>query len=154
MKPHKRDLVICAVLSVALFVFVLELRDITPVARIYPIFVIAGSYIMILIVVVQSFFRARKPVGAAPPVPPEEQTETVRIIVYSLGILAYIVLMDKLGYFLSSVVFMVFSLVYQKNRSRTLIIILPIVFTLVLFFIFSRFLYVTLPVGSWIEMLL
>ena len=154
MKLHKWDLAICAVLSAALLVFVLELRDITPIARIYPVFVIAGSYLMILIVLLQTFFRARKPVGGTASAPPMEKSAAVRIVVYCLAVLAYIVLMERLGYFLSSVAFMVFSLVYQKNRSRLLILILPLAFTLAMYFVFSQFLYVTLPVGTWIEMLL
>ena len=142
---------ICLFLTIFLLVFLNELRDITPIARIYPLFVIIGSYAMIFIVVIQGIYRARKFSDGQPYAVPMEKSTVTHIIIYCAAILAYIFFMDRIGYFISSMAFMAFSLFYQKNRSKLLIVTLPIVFTSVMYYIFSQFLYVTLPVGSWIE---
>ena len=152
MKSLKWDLLICAFLVVMLAIFMIELRDITPVARIYPISVMVGSLVMICIVAAQAVYRSkhsitREPENAAP----LEKTAVLRILTYGLAILAYIVLMDLAGYFISSILFIFFSLVYQKNKNKIVTLVLPFAFTIFLYVVFSQFLYVTLPTGSWIE---
>ena len=130
----------------------IELRDITPVARIYPIFVMVGSLVMICIVAVQAVYRSRHGITRETEnAVPLEKTAVLRILTYGLAILAYIVLVDLAGYFISSILFIFFSLVYQKNKNKIVTLVLPFAFTIFLYLVFSQFLYVTLPVGSWIE---
>ena len=68
--------------------------------------------------------------------------------------MAYILLMDKLGYIISTIVFAVYSLVFMNNKNKLVIVLMPVIFAFLMYFIFLKFLYVTLPTGSWIENLL
>lgn len=154
MKSTKWDLMISGLLVFVLAIFLAELRGITPIARIYPLFVIIGSFVMIAVVAAQSLYRSRRAASGQAEEPLRMSKSTVgRIFWYGAAILAYIVLMGLVGYFISTIAFMVFSLLYQKNRSKALIIGLPLVFTVFLYVVFTQFLYVTLPIGSLIEKL-
>ena len=130
----------------------IELRDITPVARIYPISVIIGSLVMICIVAAQAVYRSMHSISRETEnAPPMDKMAVLCVLTYGLAILAYIILMNLIGYFISSILFIFFSLVYQNNKNKTVTIVLPVAFTVFIYVVFSRFLYVTLPMGSWIE---
>ena len=162
MISKKWDIVICLVLSAIVGVFALELREITPVARVYPMCIIIGCYVMIAIILVQSLAGIKKakdinaekmeksPSGEMP----LSKKTIARILIYCTAILAYILLIQILGYIISTIIFAVFSLVYQKNRSKLVVVIFPIAVTLIMYFVFSKFLFVTLPAGSLFETLL
>ena len=140
MKSLKWDLLICAFLVVVLAVFMIELRDITPVARIYPISVIIGSLVMICIVAAQAVYRSKHGISReAENAAPLEKMAVLRILTYGLAILAYIVLMDLIGYLISSILFIFFSLVYQNNKNKTVTIVLPFAFTILLYVVYSQF---------------
>ncbi|MDR1931588.1 MAG: tripartite tricarboxylate transporter TctB family protein [Spirochaetales bacterium] len=144
----KWDVVICLVLSAALGVFIFELRGITPIARIYPAFVIFGSYIMIAIVIFQAFRAPKKAVSVAPSNPPLQKNALSRILVYCAAILAYILFIEPVGYILSTILFAVFSLLFLRNKNKIVLVTLPVVFALAMYFIFAWFLYVRLPGGE------
>ncbi|MDR1180287.1 MAG: tripartite tricarboxylate transporter TctB family protein [Spirochaetales bacterium] len=150
MKVVKKwDIVICLVLSVILGVFIFELRGITPIARIYPAFVIAGSYIMIAIVVFQSLRIPRKETSGAPASePPLHKKAVIRILVYCAAIFLYIMLIEPVGYILATILFAVFSLLFMRNKNKIVLIALPVIFALAMYFIFAQFLYVRLPWGE------
>ena len=153
----KYDLIICAVLSIFLGIFIFELRDITPLARVYPAFVIAGSYIMIAVVAFRAILgNKKKPPaqtassgekGTAEAAASLDKTAMIRIIIYCGAILAYILLIDILGYILSTVVFAVFSLLFMRNKNKVVLVALPVIFALAMYFIFANFLFVRLPAG-------
>jgi putative tricarboxylic transport membrane protein len=146
------DIVICIVLAAILAVFALDLGNIAPMARIYPAVVIAGSYVLIVAVLVQSIIRAKKPpVTSGSTEPPLTGKGMVRISIYCVAILAYIILIDLLGYIASTIVFGLFSLIFMGNRSRMVVIVLPAAFAVLMFFIFDKFLYVRLPDGFIVE---
>ena len=69
------------------------------------------------------------------------------IVIYCAAIFAYIMLIDKIGYVVSTVIFGIYSLIYLKNRNKVLIIVLPVVAAFLLYFLFSKFLFVRLPAG-------
>jgi putative tricarboxylic transport membrane protein len=145
----KWDLVICLVLGAVLAVFIFELRRITPIARIYPAFVIAGSYIMIAIVIFQALRTPNKKTsGAAVSDPPLRQKALIRIAAYCAAVLGYILLIEPMGYILSTIVFAVFSLLFLRNKNKIALVTLPVIFALGMYFIFTRFLYVRLPWGE------
>ena len=74
----------------------------------------------------------------------------VKIIVpYCLMIVVYLFLMGKIGYIASTVVFMVASLLYLKLKNKIVLATLSVVLTLILYFVFTNFLTVILPRGSW-----
>ena len=76
-----------------------------------------------------------------------EQAKT--IAPYCLMIIAYIWLLNKLGYIISTVIFMIASLIFLKLKNKVLMIVLSVVVTLVLYYIFTNFLVVVLPKGRW-----
>jgi putative tricarboxylic transport membrane protein len=142
------DIAICAVLAAILLVFVIDLGNIASVARIYPIFVLAGSYVMIAIVLAQSVIRTKKQiVKSGESEPPLTRRNIARISIYCAAILAYIILIDVAGYIASTVVFGLFSLIFLGNKNKSVLIILPAAFAVLMYFVFDKFLYVQLPAG-------
>ena len=76
--------------------------------------------------------------------------EQAKIIVpYCLMIVVYLFLMNKIGYIASTVVFMLASLIYLKLNNKVLMVILTVALTVVVYFVFTNFLTVILPRGSW-----
>ena len=76
--------------------------------------------------------------------------EQAKIIVpYCLMIVVYLFLMNKIGYIASTVVFMLASLIYLKLKNKVLMVILTVALTVVVYFVFTNFLTVILPRGSW-----
>jgi putative tricarboxylic transport membrane protein len=71
------------------------------------------------------------------------------IIPYCLMIAVYLFLMGKIGYIASTVVFMISSLLYLKLKNKILMIVLSVVLTIILYFVFTNFLTVILPRGTW-----
>lgn len=162
MVSKKWDIVICLVLSAIIGVFAWELREITPVARVYPMCIIIGCYVMIGVILVQSITGMKKAKNAnaeeaaksGDGEPPLSKKTIARILVYCVAILAYILLIQVLGYIVSTILFAVFSLLYQRNRRKLVVVLFPIAMTLIMYFVFSEFLFVTLPTGSLFETLL
>lgn len=64
-------------------------------------------------------------------------------------IIVYLFLMGKIGYIASTVLFMVASLIYLKLKNRIVLAVLSVVLTIILYFVFTNFLTVILPRGSW-----
>jgi hypothetical protein len=146
------DAIICAVLAAILAVFALDLGNIAPIARIYPAVVIGGSYVLITVVFVQSIIRAKKqPARSKSAEPPLTGKCVARISIYCAAILAYIILIDLVGYIASTIAFGLFSLTFIGNKSRMVLIVLPVAFAVSIFFIFENFLYVRLPDGFIVE---
>ena len=145
MKSKKWDWLICLVTAVLLMAFVLDLPNTVEQARVYPMVVLGGSYLMILLTLA-GWFRAKK-AGAFKDEKGMEKKRAAYITVYCLAILLYIFLIDKLGFIISTILFGVYSLIYMKNKNKIVIIVLPIVVTFVLYYIFANFLFVRLPAG-------
>ena len=64
-------------------------------------------------------------------------------------ITVYLFLMGKIGYIASTVVFMIASLVYLKLKNKVVMVVLSILMTIALYFVFTNFLAVILPRGTW-----
>ncbi|MBS6397344.1 MAG: tripartite tricarboxylate transporter TctB family protein [Clostridiales bacterium] len=145
MKSKKWDLLICIVLAALLMIFVLDLPNTNPMARVYPMVVLGGSYLMIAITIVKWFIAKKR--GEIEGGEGMDTKRIVYIAVYCLSILVYILLIQKLGFIVSTIAFGIYSLIYLKNKNKILIVVLPIVVTVVLYYIFTNFLFVTLPSG-------
>lgn len=145
MKSRKWDPLICLVLAAVLLIFVFELKNTNPMARVYPMVILICSYVMIALTLIQWVVNWKKgniDMGSILP-----KNRLVYILVYCAVALLYIFLIDKLGYIPSTILFGIFSLVYMKCKNKVVIIVLPIVATFLMYFIFSNFLFVTLPQG-------
>lgn len=153
MRYKKWDIVICICLAAILSIFVFELRKITPIARVYPQFVLAGSYIMIAIVLYQSARPSSKGPAAQSGSgdPPLTRPFVIRIVIYCISILVYLLCIGLLGYIFSTIAFCVFSLLFLKNKNKLVVVLVPVLMALVMYYIFYKLLYVRLPTGTLIE---
>ena len=106
---------------------------------------------MIAIILVQSLFSKKATEGTPSGDPPLHKNTVIRIVIYCVAILIYILLMDKIGYIISTILFAVYSLIFMKNKNKLVIVLLPVIFAVLMYLIFLNFLFVQLPVGSWIE---
>lgn len=145
----KWDIVICVCIMAVLGIFVLDLKNISPAARVYPSFVLGGSYIMAAVVIAGYLTRKNKGGEKAPLDPGAVK----RIVIFMLIILAYIVLLYYIGYIPATLLFSVCALLYQGNRSKTVLIILPAALTASIYLLFSLLLFVSLPTGKLFEQL-
>lgn len=145
MKKSFADMVIGIVLLAFLTSLAVQVPAIPEVSRGYPLVLLIISYIMTIYLLVNSIVKQKK----------EEKQQTqvieqVKIIVpYCLMIAVYLVMMSKIGYIASTILFMVASLVYLKLKNKVVLIVLSIVLTIILYFVFTNFLTVILPRGSW-----
>lgn len=145
MKKSFADMVIGIVLLAFLTSLAVQVPAIPEVSRGYPMALLIISYAMTIWMLVGSVIKQKK----------EEKQETqvmeqVKIIVpYCLMITVYLIMMSKIGYIASTVLFMVASLVYLRLKNKVALIVLSLVLTVILYFVFTNFLTVILPRGSW-----
>lgn len=145
MKKSFPDMIIGIVLLGFLTSLAVQVPAIPAVSRGYPLTLLSISYIMAAYLLINSVRKMKTQEAQETQV-----TEQVRIIVpYCLMITLYLVLMSKIGYIAATFLFMATSLVYLKLKNKVALLILSIVMTLILYFVFTNFLAVILPRGSW-----
>lgn len=138
-------MVIGIVLLAFLTSLAVQVPAIPEVSRGYPLVLLVVSYIMSIYLLVSSVLKLKT----------QEVQETqvvgqLKIIVpYCLMIVVYLVLMEKIGYIASTVLFMAASLVYLKLKNKIVLAVLSIAMTVILYYVFTNFLTVILPKGSW-----
>ena len=140
------------IISIVMLAFLTSLAVQVPaipdVSRGYPLVLLIISYAMTIFLLVSSVVKMKT----------EDKQETqvaaqAKIIIpYCLMIAVYLFLMTKIGYILSTVLFMASSLVYLKLKNKVLLIALSLIMTVVLYFVFTNFLTVILPRGTWINL--
>ena len=83
----------------------------------------------------------------------KQETEVIAqtkiILPYCVMIALYLFLMSRIGYVVSTVVFMMVSLLYLKFKSKIGMVIISIVTTILIYLMFSNFLGVILPRAAW-----
>ena len=145
MKKSFADMSIGIVLLAFLTSLAVQVPAIPEVSRGYPLVLLIISYVMTIWLLVTSVLKQKK----------EEKQETqvveqVKIIVpYCLMITVYLVMMSKIGYIASTVLFMIASLIYLKLKNKVVLAVLSVLLTIILYFVFTNFLTVILPRGSW-----
>lgn len=145
MKKSFADMIIGIVLLAFLTSLAVQVPAIPEVSRGYPLVLLIISYVMTIWLLVTSVLKQKK----------EKKQETqvveqVKIIVpYCLMITVYLVMMSKIGYIASTVLFMIASLIYLKLKNKVVLAVLSVLLTIILYFVFTNFLTVILPRGSW-----
>ena len=145
MKKSFADMIIGIVLLAFLTSLAVQVPAIPEVSRGYPLVLLIISYVMTIWLLVTSVLKQKK----------EEKQETqvveqVKIIVpYCLMITVYLVMMSKIGYIASTVLFMIASLIYLKLKNKVVLAVLSVLLTIIPYFVFTNFLTVILPRGSW-----
>ncbi len=145
MKKSFADMIIGIVLLAFLTSLAVQVPAIPEVSRGYPLVLLIISYVMAVYLLVTSVLKQKKE---------EKQTtqvmEQVKIIVpYCLMIAVYLAMMSRIGYIASTVLFMAASLIYLKLKNKVVLVVLSVVLTIILYFVFTNFLTVILPRGSW-----
>lgn len=138
-------MIIGIVLLAFLTSLAVQVPAIPEVSRGYPLVLLIISYVMAVYLLVTSVLKQKKE---------EKQTtqvmEQVKIIVpYCLMIAVYLTMMSRIGYIASTVLFMAASLIYLKLKNKVVLVVLSVVLTIILYFVFTNFLTVILPRGSW-----
>lgn len=145
MKKSLPDIVISIVLLGFLTSMAVQIPAIPDVSKGYPMVLIIIAYIMTIIMLLSNVVKIRTQ--------EKEKTEVlgqVKIIVpYCLMIVVYLFLMNKIGYIASTAIFMIASLFYLKLKNKVVMIILSVVLTVILYYVFTNFLAVILPRGDW-----
>ena len=145
MKKSFPDMVISIVLLAFLTSLAVQVPSIPAVSKGYPVFLLVVSYAMTIYLLLKSVVKMKT----------EEQQKTEAaaqakfIVPYCLMIAVYLFLMSKIGYIASTVVFMVASLIYLRLKNKVVMVVLSIIMTIVLYYVFTNFLTVILPRGSW-----
>ena len=122
-----------------------QVPEIPAVSKGYPLVLLIISYIMTIYLLVSSMYKMKKEENQ-----PTQVVEQAKIIIpYCLMIAVYLFLMGKIGYIASTVVFMLSSLLYLKLKNKVLMIALSVILTVILYFVFTNFLTVILPRGTW-----
>ena len=145
MKKSFPDMIISIVVLGFLTSLAVQVPEIPAVSRSYPLVLLIISYIMTIYLLVSSMYKMKKEENQ-----PTQVVEQAKIIIpYCLMIAVYLFLMSKIGYIASTVVFMISSLLYLKLKNKILMIVLSVVLTVILYFVFTNFLTVILPRGVW-----
>lgn len=147
-KKSLNDILICIGVLIFLCGFIVQLGGVSKESRGYPLFLIICSVLLTAALLVKSI-RSYKQEEAMEKTPDFAKT-LLLIVVYSLMIAAYVFLMDKIGYIISTLLFVVASLLFLKVRNIPLLVLLPVGLTASMYFLFTKFLLVTLPGASWL----
>lgn len=147
-KKSLYDILICIGVLIFLGGFIAQLGSVSKDARNYPAFLIVCSVLLTVALLIKSV-RAYKHEEALEKDPYFKET-VLLIVSYAILIGAYIFLLDKLGYIVSTLLFIVVSLLFLKVKNIPLLILLPIGLTFSMYFLFTKFLLVTLPHGTWL----
>lgn len=145
MKKSLPDVIISIIVLIFLGTLFAQVPAIPDISRGYPLGLLIVATVMTLFLLVRSVLRLKTDEEVESKI--AEQAKV--IFPYCLMIIAYIWLLNKLGYIISTVLFMIASLVFLKLKNKVLMIVLSVVITLVLYYIFTNFLVVVLPKGRW-----
>ena len=140
-----------AIISVAVLIFLgtlfAQVSVIPDISQGYPLGLLIIATALTLFLLARSLLRLRTDERVESRVP--EQAKV--IFPYCLMIIAYIWLLDKLGYIVSTIIFMIASLLFLKLKNKVLAVVLSVTVTLLLYYIFTNFLVIVLPKGGWLN---
>ncbi len=148
MKKSLPDVIISIIVLIFLGTLYVQVPAIPEISKGYPLGLIVIATIMTVILLIRSLMKMKN----------EEEVESKAleqaktIVPYCLMIIVYIWLLNKVGYIISTVVFMITSLLFLKFKNKVMMIIISIVITLLLYYIFTNFLVVVLPRGRWFNL--
>lgn len=146
-KKSLYDILICIGVLVFLCGFIVQLGNVSKDSRGYPLFLIVCSVLLTVTLLIKSIRNYKNEEAL------EKDPNFIKLIVlivcYVILIGAYIFFMDKIGYILSTLLFVVVSLLFLKVRNIPLLILLPVGLTFSMYFLFTKFLMVTLPSATW-----
>ena len=145
MKKSLPDVIISIVLLFFFLTLFLQVPRIPEISRGYPLGLLVVATLMTLWLLFKNLRKLKND-----EIVTTQAFEQARTIVpYCLMIIAYIWLLNKIGYIVDTVLFMIASLVFLKLKNKVVMVVLSVVAALVLYYIFTNFLVVVLPKGRW-----
>lgn len=148
MKKSLPDIMVSIGLIAILSVFATQLGAVPAEAKGYPMFIMGLGYVLSIALLIRSIGRFRNEEKEEKP---ELKSQIITVIIYILMIAAYLFLINFCGYILATVIFMIASLLYLRLPSKIVMILLAVITTVLLYYVFTRFLNVTLPRGTFIQ---
>lgn len=148
MKRSTSDVICCLAILLFLVSLTVQLGEIPEESVTYPKVLLIISYIMTGGLLIYRIAKYKT----------SEIYEThIRqqwkiLVAYFVLVLAYLFLLDKIGYIFDTVLFGIVSLIMLKTKNKVVVVLLPVILTLVIYYVFSLFLSVILPRGSWISL--
>ena len=137
------------IISIVLLIFfaslAVQVPSIPAVSRGYPMVLLIISAVMTVILLVKSLVKLK----GEKKQPTEVAAQAKTIVPYCILIALYLFLMGKIGYIVSTVLFMIVSLLYLKLKNKIVLVVLSVVMTIILYFVFTNYLMVILPRGTW-----
>ena len=150
MKKCLPDIIISIVLLGFLASLAVQLPQIPDVSRTYPTVLIIVAAIMSAGLLLKSVLRYK----SSEMVQTNVAAQLKIIVPFCLMIVAYLILMGYLGYIISTVLFIIAALCYLRMKNKIAIVILALAMTVIIYFVFSKYLIVVLPFGKWINIAL
>ena len=80
--------------------------------------------------------------------PDEKFDRWVFALMVALGSIVSVVLFQWIGYYLSSAIFIVTVMIAMGEKNKLQLILTPIIWCVFTYFVFNKFLFISLPVGS------
>ena len=80
--------------------------------------------------------------------PDEKFNRWVFALMVGLGSIVSVVLFQWIGYYLSSAIFIVTVMIAMGEKNKLQLILTPIIWCIFTYFVFNKFLFISLPVGS------
>lgn len=148
MKKSTQDIISSLVILFFLITLTAQLGAIPEESSTYPKILMGLSYIMVVIQLIRNVLKYKN----SELVETQALEQAKFLIPYGILVVVYLFLLNKIGYIFDTVLFCVVSLIGLRLKNKAVIVILPIVFTLLIYFVFSLFLSVILPRGSWISL--
>lgn len=146
MKKSFPDMIISIVLLAFLTSLAVQAPSIPSVSRGYPVFLLVVCFAMTIFMLINSVRKLK----FEDPQKTQLKEQFLVIFPYCLLVAAYLFLMTRIGYILSTIAFMIISLLYLRLKNKVVMILLSLIMTVAIYFIFTRFLTVILPKGTWI----
>lgn len=148
-KQYLNELSVNIGVFVVLAVFASQVSKITADARTIPLAYIIACFAMNLVLFIINFVKYRKSEAGADE---KNKPVIVAVLIYILIMGLYVFSMKYISYILSTYLFILGSLLFLKTRNKWTLIILPVVLTLALYFMFTRWLFVFPPSGTLIKL--
>ena len=80
--------------------------------------------------------------------PDEKFNRWVFALMVGLGSIVSVVLFQWIGYYLSSAIFILTVMIAMGEKNKLQLILIPIIWCIFTYFVFNKFLFISLPVGS------
>ena len=126
-----------------------DLKDwIFPLLATYLILGIAVA--LVLLVIIRAIMKRLPEI---PHLTAEDRTAYFDVLVFFLIVLAYILVMHGIGFWLSSLLMVTLTSIYltlEKTRHNMMLaLVVPLLFCIVAFFVFTHVFYIPFPEATW-----